>query len=108
MEANLQYNETTPIWQLTVGQFLSLMDSRNPHENTVKKSPERRYVKGLHGIISLFGCSKPTAMKLKNTIIKDAVSQNGRVIITDAEKAIQLFKEYQETHTFVPKIPSTL
>ena len=108
MEANLQYNETTPIWQLTVGQFLSLMDSRNPHEHTVKKSPERRYVKGLHGIISLFGCSKPTAMKLKNTIIKDAVSQTGRVIITDAEKAIQLFKEYQETHTFVPKIPSTL
>ncbi len=47
-------------------------------------------------------------MKLKNTIIKDAVLQNGRVIITDAEKAIQLFKEYQETHTFVPKIPSTL
>lgn len=108
MEANLQYNETTPIWQLTVGQFLDLMDSRHPYEQAARKSPERRYVKGLHGIISLFGCSKPTAMKLKNTIIKDAVSQNGRVIITDAEKAIQLFKEYQEMHSFVPKIPSSL
>lgn len=108
MEANLQFNETTPIWQLTVGQFLKLMDSRNSHEQTTKKSPERRYVKGLHGIISLFGCSKPTAMKLKNTIIKDAVSQNGRVILTDAEKAIQLFKEYQQAHTSVPKIPSSL
>ena len=108
METNLQFDETTPIWQLTVGQFLSLLDSRNPFEQAAKKSPERRYVKGLHGIISLFGCSKPTAMKLKNTIIKDAVLQNGRVIITDAEKAIQLFKEYQEMHTFVPKIPSSL
>jgi len=108
MEANLQFNETTPIWQLTVGQFLDLMDSRHPYEQAARKSPERRYVKGLHGIISLFGCSKPTAMKLKNTIIKDAVSQNGRVIITDAEKAIQLFKKYQEMHSFVPKIPSSL
>ena len=108
MEENLQFNETTPIWQLTVGQFLDLMDSRHPYEQAARKSPERRYVKGLHGIISLFGCSKPTAMKLKNTIIKDAVSQNGRVIITDAEKAIQLFKEYQEMHSFVPKIPSSL
>jgi len=52
-----------------------------------------RYVKGLKGIRELFGVSHGTAQKYKDTILKDAVSQQGRVIITDVEKAIELFNE---------------
>ena len=53
----------------------------------------KRYVHGISGIKSLFNCSYPTAHKLKETIIKPAVMQQGRVIVVDAELAVQLFKE---------------
>ena len=55
-------------------------------------------VRGILGIASIFGCSLPMAHKLKKTVIKDAVTQNGRFIITDVEKAKELFKKYAETH----------
>ena len=40
-------------------------------------------VRGILGIAGIFGCSLPMANKLKKTVIKDAVTQNGRFIITD-------------------------
>ena len=104
MEA-LHIPNETPIWQLTVGQFLSLMNYQKPSEEKEKKSSDRRYVKGLAGIQSIFGCSNPTAQKLKRTIIKEAVTQNGRVILTDVERALQLFREYQEKHGILSRIP---
>lgn len=52
-------------------------------------------VRGILGIASIFGCSLPMAQKLKKSIIKDAVTQNGRFIITDVEKAKELFKNHQ-------------
>ena len=108
MSTTSNLNRSTPIWQLTVGQFCELI--RESFLQKRNESPElstnRRYVKGLRGIISLFGCSPPTATKLKNSIIKDAVMQNGKVIITDAEKAIQLFKDYEKEHGHVVRIPS--
>ena len=70
------------------------------------KDPDRRYVKGVTGIANLFGCSNPTAQKLKKTIIKEAVTQNGRVIITDAEKAVELFRKYQEENGCLARIPT--
>lgn len=108
MNTTSNLNGSTPIWQLTVDQFRELIGSCKEKETVVSPdlSVNRRYVKGLRGIISLFGCSKPTAMKLKNSIIKDAVMQNGKVIITDAEKAIQLFKNYEKEHGYVVRIPS--
>lgn len=55
-------------------------------------------VRGILGIAGIFGCSLPTAQRLKKTVIKDAVSQRGRLIITDVEKAKELFQKYTETH----------
>ncbi len=59
--------------------------------------PTRRWVYGIQGIADLFGVSPSTASRLKKSIIKNAVSQWGRNIITDAELALQLFKEHSET-----------
>ena len=53
----------------------------------------RRYVYGIKGIMRLFGVSNVTAQRYKRGIIKEAVSQNGRIIITDAEKALRLFND---------------
>ena len=36
------------------------------------------------------------AQKLKKSVIKDAVTQNGRCIITDIEKAKSLYREWAE------------
>lgn len=89
----------TPIWQLTIDQFVYLLKStlsEKPEEEPEKVCHPKRYVHGVSGIRSLFNCSYPTAHKLKETIIKPAVSQQGRVIIVDADLAIKLFQEHEQ------------
>lgn len=85
-------NDSTPLSFLTVGQFLELMNSGKQPE-VVVKSNEKRLVYGLAGIRKLFNVSHATAFRYKETIIKDAVSQNGRKIVVDAEKAMELFNQ---------------
>ena len=53
----------------------------------------RRYVYGIKGIMQLFGVSNVTAQRYKNGIIREAVSQNGRIIVVDADRALELFNE---------------
>jgi len=62
----------------------------------VAAKDQPQYVRGLKGIRELFGVSHATAQKYKDTILKDAVSQQGRVIITDVAKAIELFNENKQ------------
>jgi len=50
-------------------------------------------VRGLKGIMELFDVSIATAWKYKNTILKGAVTQNGRVIVVDVAEALRLFEE---------------
>ena len=53
----------------------------------------KKYVYGLKGISTLFGCSKSTAYKIKRSgRIDEAISQIGSTIIVDAEKALELLK----------------
>lgn len=62
----------------------------------IKKNQEespKKYVYGLAGIRKLFNVSHATAQKYKDTIIADAVSQQGRKIIVDVDKALELFKK---------------
>lgn len=99
MENILMLPGNTPIWQLTIDQFMKLLKSCNAKESVDNvaetKQQDKRYVHGISGIKSLFNCSYPTAHKLKETIIKPAVMQQGRVIVVDAELAVQLFKEHK-------------
>ena len=95
-----QISDDTPIAMLTVGQLRNVINASL--EEKIPKSPEppnnaeKRYVHGVSGIKSLFNCSYPTAHKLKETIIKDAVHQQGRVIIVDADLAMKLFRDHQQ------------
>ena len=85
-------NDSTPIALLTVGQLKELLNvDRQPE--VVVKSNEKRLVYGLAGIRRLFNVSHATAFRYKETIIKDAVSQQGRKIIVDADKALELFNQ---------------
>lgn len=90
------YTLETPIWQLTVGEFMELhkkvvADTVTP---PAKDFTDKKYVYGLAGLASLLNCSKRTASEIKSSgKIDDAVIQAGRKIIIDSEKALQLLKK---------------
>lgn len=85
-------SKTTPLAMLTVGDLQEIFGLNSEPEKPVP-AEQKRYVYGLRGIRELFGVSHVTAQRYKDTIIADAVSQQGRVIVTDAEKALELFKK---------------
>ena len=84
-------NKETPIAMLTVGQLMEFLNSEKKQETLPIPETSKRLVYGLRGIRNLFGVSHATAQRYKDTIIQDAVSQNGRKIVVDAEKALELF-----------------
>lgn len=71
------------------------LDSIKVQDATLDATPEpgKRYVYGLKGIQELFNVSHPTAQRYKDGIIKEAVSQSGRKIVVDADRAMELFNE---------------
>ena len=92
----LGLTESTPLAMMTLGQFMAALDIQGFAQSlstTFNPTPEKRYVYGLRGIRELFHVSIRTAQIYKDTILKEAVYQNGRTIVVDAEKALQLFNE---------------
>ena len=85
-------NENTRLIDITLGdlaEFLLLQ----PKTVVVQQQPEKRYVHGINGIAELFGCSRATAFEIKRSgKINEAISQTGKTIIVDAEKALSLIK----------------
>ncbi len=84
-----------PVWQMTGEELLFLAQHGNMSANgeTAKASSkeEKRYVYGLAGIARLFGCSLPTANRIKQSgKINRAITQVGRKIIVDADLALEL------------------
>jgi len=98
----MEVKDSTPVAMLTVGQlrdFLGLslpMATASPQPTT---NGEPRLVYGLAGIQRLFNVSHVTAQRYKNTFLAPAISQQGRKIVVDAEKALQLFSEYTNAKT---------
>ena len=92
---NIKELKLKPLWQMTGEEFLYLQqstgattatDSAPTIDSTVKK-----YVYGIVGIARLFGCSMPTASRIKQSgKIDKAITQIGRKIIVDAELALEL------------------
>ena len=80
----------TPLWKLTVGEFLTL--AKNVETPTVIHTHSEKYVYGIDGLAKLLKCSRSTATRLKSSGKLDkAIKQQGRKIIVDAELAIKLF-----------------
>jgi hypothetical protein len=87
----------TPIAALTVSQFKEVLGNDKAPETAPMQTTDytRRYVHGLKGIQQLFGVSHATAQRYKDTFLKPAIKQNGRVIVIDVERALELFDEQQ-------------
>lgn len=94
------YNLNTPIWQLTVGEFLELQEraikqqTRHHEIDNKPKRLEKTLVYGISGLAELLSCSKGTAQKIKNSgTIDKAVSQCGKKIVIDADLALELIRK---------------
>lgn len=98
----INITDDTPIAMLTVGQLRevlfpkALLDLIEKQQQIDEERIPRRYVHGVVGIKQLFNCSYPTAHKLKETILKPAIKQQGRVIVVDADYAMKLFAEHEQ------------
>ena len=81
---------------MTGEEFLFLVKSgtakdENTSSTKVADVSSSKYVYGLSGIANLFGCSIPTANRIKKSgKIDKAIRQIGRKIIVDAELALEL------------------
>ena len=98
----MEVKDSTPVAMLTVGQLRDFLGLSSP---ATKASPqptaneEPRLVYGLAGIQRLFNVSHVTAQRYKNTFLAPAISQQGRKIVVESEKALQLFSEYTNAKT---------
>lgn len=110
MDTLQQITKDTPVAMMTYGQLQDhltehltehlmknlfpapLLDILAKHTEIEEKNT-KRYEYGVGGIKRLFHCSYPTAHKLKETILKPAIHQQGRVVLVDVDLALKLFRE---------------
>jgi hypothetical protein len=81
------------LWQMTGEELVYLLQSEGITNEVVTPviDSSKKYVYGIAGIARLFGCSMPTANRIKQSgKIDKAITQIGRKIIVDAELAIEL------------------
>lgn len=82
-----------PLFALTAREFLELLAQNLPAPAPITEkdySDEGKYVYGLAGIAELFGCSKTTANRIKQSgKLGNATVQIGNKIITNAELALK-------------------
>lgn len=92
------YDDSFPVAALTMGElkeFLSEMCiTLGISGNAINaKNSSGNLVYGIRGIEKLFGVSHKTAQYYKDHVIREAVMQNGRKIVVDADLALKLFNE---------------
>ena len=88
----------TPVCMMTGEQLAFLVTNLpllNKQANKASSDEEaakpRHLVYGIQGIADTFGCSIPTANRIKRSgIIDDAITQVGRKIVVDADLALKL------------------
>jgi uncharacterized protein (DUF885 family) len=89
-------NLNTRIIDLTLGELLDEIDKRHSSSQECQvKADADSYIRGLNGIADVLGVSIATVCKYrKEGWIEPAIHQNGRTIIANKERLIQLFKEH--------------
>ena len=94
---NLQELLSKPVWQMTGEEFIFLSKHASRQTETQPQpitDTERKYVYGILGIAKLFGCSLPTANRIKKSgVIDPAITQVARKIVIDVELALELAKK---------------
>ena len=84
-----------PLFQATLGDLKDLIEEIIVPEHEIEPPIEvkKKYVYGLAGLAKLLGCCKATASDIKQSGILDpAISQHGKIIVVDANLALDLMK----------------
>lgn len=97
MEKNFDIKQLLqkPIAMMT-GEELTFLIGNSMEAKRSETTPivQKRTYYGIEGIAQVFGCSVPTANRIKRSgIIDAAITQIGRKIIVDADMALSLAKE---------------
>ena len=85
-----------PLWQMTGQEFFELTQYANSQEG--RTTTEKVRIVGVHDLAEYLDCCDSTVYMLKrNGVLDDAViSQVGKKIVFDGEKARALADAYQE------------
>lgn len=94
----MNVQDTTKLSELTVADLRMLFREFQSEKMEEIVRPSGKLVYGLRGVQQLFGCSHKTAQYYKDHVIREAVSQNGRKIVVDADLALKLFNERRDRH----------
>ena len=87
-----------PLCQATLGDLIEALNEGFANEGkdgwaNTNPSSEKRYQYGLFGKSKLFGCSQATGQRIKSSgVIDAAISQNGKIIVVDADLALDLLR----------------
>ncbi len=90
---NLNELRQKPLFALTLDEFLFAIEQTIRPNQVVfdTTAKDNKYVYGIAGIEKIFGCSKSTANRIKQSgKIDKAISQTGRTIVIDADLALKL------------------
>ena len=86
----------TPLFKLTLQELKSelIVEIQNQFSTLF---PKKKYEYGIKGLAKILGCSRAKASKIKNSgIIDEAIFQNGKIIVIDIEKALELLNKNKE------------
>lgn len=91
---NLQELLQKPVCMMQGDEFVFLLSNLSllgKQETMQVESKPKNLVYGIQGIADTFGCSIPTANRIKRSgVIDDAITQVGRKIVVDADLALEL------------------
>ena len=90
----MNINPNTRIIDLTVGELVDIIKetmSTQIASSPMPEQPKRNLEYGIAGIARIFNCSISTANRIKASgKIDDAITQIGRIITIDVDRALQL------------------
>ena len=92
---NIDELKQKPVAMMTGEELSFLIDSRMATWATeIASLSQRRIYYGIEGIAQIFGCSVPTANRIKKSgVIDDAITQIDRQIVIDGNLALELAKK---------------
>ena len=89
--------DSTPIAMMTARQLKDYLfgDDAATRTNTKQheQPTEKRYLYSVKQLANFLKASYPTAWKLKETVLRPAIYQQGRTILIDTDKVLQLMSE---------------
>ena len=100
--------ENKPLLYTTTEEFIEALRTGLGLATTAENSDDsavmtkKHFVFGLAGLCKLLGCSTSTAARIKKSgVIDAAISQYGKIIVVDADLALELLSVQKKRHKMV-------